>query len=118
MTHATLVARSVDRWLGPITLTDAIGVWASGPGQSVGSYLQSMCTRAAVANSVSSVSEMSMVASTAICPLRNSDRAEMYSRQACNRHAVSQSSVNATAERTVGPINRNGCSRGSHCCGR
>lgn len=118
MTHATLVALSVDKWLGPITLTEAVGAWTSGPGQS-GSYLQSMCTSAAVESNVSNVSKMSMVASTAIWPFRNSDRAEKYSRQACSRHAASHSTVSATADRMVGPRNRNGCSRGSHsCCGR
>lgn len=118
MTHAILVALSVDIWLGPITLTEAVGAWTSGPGQS-GSYLQSICTSAAVESNVSNVSKMSMVASTAIWPFRNSDRAEKYSRQACNRHAANHSTVSATADRMVGPRNRNGCSRGSHsCCGR
>ncbi|VVC34463.1 Hypothetical protein CINCED_3A011895 [Cinara cedri] len=117
MTQATLAALSVDRRLGPITLTEAVAAWASGPGQS-GSYLQSMRTRATVAHRVSSVSDMSMAASTAICPDRNSDRVETYSRQACRTQAASHSDVSATADRTVGPRNRNGCSRGSHWCGR
>lgn len=118
MTHATLhVVRSVDKWLGPITLTEAVGTWASGPGQS-GSYLQSMRSNVTVAINVNTVSEMSMTASTAICPLRNSDRADTYNRHTCRKQAAAHKHVSATADRTVGPRNRKGCSRGSHCWGR